>query len=153
MPSATDVPRILLNAPLPELIQRLGLSVAQAQAALDENSIATAKAMSTTTADIDGTPRSLLELGFTPTFYAFTEATVEAKLAFTITESTELSVGAELNVGSSLTLFSASVNASYTRKYSFEAQGSSSIAARLVSLPPPEPLLELLNRLVVAPSA
>lgn len=153
MPSATDVPRILLNAPLPELIQRLGLSVAQAQAALDENSIATAKAMSTTTADIDGTPRSLLELGFTPTFYAFTEATVEAKLAFTITESTELSVGAELSVGSSLTLFSASVNASYTRKYSFEAQGSSSIAARLVSLPPPEPLLELLNRLVVAPSA
>lgn len=151
MPSATDVPRILLNAPLPELIQRLGLSIAQAQAALDENSIATAKAMTTTTADIDGTPRSLLELGFTPTFYAFTEATVEAKLAFTITESTELSVGAELGVN--LEVFSASVNASYTRKYSFEAQGSSSIAARLVSLPPPEPLLELLNQLVVAPSA
>lgn len=145
MPSATDVPKIILNAPLPELIQRLGLSLANAQAALDENSIATAKAMGTTTVDIDGTPRTLLELGFTPTFYAFTEATVEAKLAFTIAESSELSVGAELSVGNQFTLLSASVNASYTRKYSFEAQGASSIAARLVSLPPPAPLLDLLN--------
>lgn len=150
MPSAAEVPKIVLNAPLPELIQRLGLSLAKAQAALDENSIATAQAMGNTTVEIDGQPRTLLELGFTPTFYAFTEATVEAKLAFTITEATELSVGAE--VGVNYGVFAASVNASYTRKYSFEAQGSSSIAARLVSLPPPAPLLELLNAAAEAPS-
>lgn len=146
MPSnATDVPRILLNAPLPELIERLGVSIANAQAALDRSSLAIAQAMGTTMVEIDSQPRSLLELGFVPSFYAFTEATIEAKLSFTITESTEIGVNAE--VGVQVGVFAASVEASYSRKYSFSAEGSSSIATRLVSLPPPTPLLEILNRL------
>jgi hypothetical protein len=99
MPSnATDVPRILLNAPLPELIERLGVSIANAQAALDRSSLAIAQAMGTTMVEIDSQPRSLLELGFVPSFYAFTEATIEAKLSFTITESTEIGVNAEVGV-------------------------------------------------------
>jgi hypothetical protein len=145
MPSPTDVPRTLLSAPLPELIERLGVSIANAQSALDQSSLAIAQAMGTTMVDIDGQPRSLLELGFVPSFYAFTEATIEAKLAFTITESTEIGVSA--SVGVQMQVFAASVEASYSRKYSFSAEGSSSIAARLVSLPPPAPLLEILNRL------
>lgn len=144
-PSATDVPRILLNAPLPELIERLGVSIANAQAALDQSSLAIAQAMGTTMVEIDSQPRSLLELGFIPSFYAFTEATIEAKLAFTVTESTEIGVNA--SVGVDMKVFAASVEASYARKYSFSAEGSSSIATRLVSLPPPTPLLEILNRL------
>lgn len=145
MPQPIDIPRTLLNAPLPELIERLGVSIAHAQTALDKSSLAIAEALGTTMVEIDSQPRSLLELGFIPSFYAFTEATIEAKLAFTVTESTEIGVsaGVDFQVG----LFAASVDATYSRKYGFEASGSSSIATRLVSLPPPTPLLELLNRL------
>ncbi len=149
MPAPTDVPRIMLNAPLPEIIERLGVSIASAQSALDQSSLAIAQAMGTTMVEIDSQPRSLLELGFIPSFYAFTEATIEARLAFTITQSTEIGVNA--SVGFQVGLFAASVDASYSRKYSFEAQGSSSVATRLVSLPPPAPLLDILNRLAAAP--
>lgn len=151
MPNASSVPRTVLNAPLPEIVERLGVSIANAQAALDQNSVAVAQAMGTTTVEIGGAERNLLELGFTPTFYSFTEATIEAKLAFSVHEQTELTVGG--SVGVQLSVFAASVNASYTRKYSFEAQGSSSVAARLVSLPPPSQLMELLNQTFTAPEA
>lgn len=137
----------VLDAPLPELVQRLGLAVAEAQHALDLNSLDIAKRMAEPNVNLgDGQVRSLLSLGFTPTFYAFSEATLEAKLTFTIRESTEFSVGASVS-GGYAGLFSASVNAEYSRKYGFEVQGSSSIAARLVSLPPPARLQQVLNEM------
>ena len=144
MPSAANLPSELLNAPLPAIVEKLGLAIASAQLALDTNSITVAKTMGETVIDMAGQSRNLLELGFTPTFYAFTEATIETRLAFTITESRELGIGG--SVGVNYGVFAASVNASYSRKYSFEAQGSSSIATRLVSLPAPPALLELLNQ-------
>ena len=128
MADATTVPRTLLEAPLPELIQRLGLAVAQAQSALDRNSIDVAKAMAEAKVTIGPNEHSLLELGFTPTFY----------------------VGGSLSV-SYLSIVSATVNASYTRKYSFQAEGSSSIATRLVSLPAPSGFMERLNSLLATP--
>lgn len=146
MPDATSIPRTLLEAPLPELIQRLGLAVAQAQTALDRNSIDVAMALAATKVTIGEQEHSLLTLGFTPTFYAFTEATVEAKVTFSVQESEEFHIGGELKV-SYLGIVSATINASYTRKYSFTAEGASSIAARLVSLPPPAGFLERLNTL------
>lgn len=150
MADATTVPRTLLEAPLPELIQRLGLAVAQAQSALDRNSIDVAKAMAEAKVTIGPNEHSLLELGFTPTFYAFTEATLEAKVTFSVQEQEEVSVGGSLSV-SYLSIVSATVNASYTRKYSFQAEGSSSIATRLVSLPAPSGLMERLNSLLATP--
>lgn len=143
---ALDIPRTLFEAPLPEIIRQLGVAVAQAQAAMDENSIKMAAAMATSMVMIGDVEHSLLSLGFAPTFYAFTEATVEAKLAFSIQESSEKTIGGSLTVGYA-NIVAASVNASYTRKFSFQAEGSSSIAARLVSLPPPARLMERLNEL------
>jgi hypothetical protein len=151
MPDATSIPRTLLEAPLPELIQRLGLAVAQAQTALDRNSIDVAMSLAETTVTIGTGEHSLLELGFTPTFYAFTEATLEAKVTFSVQEQEEISVGGSLSV-SYLSIVSATINASYTRKYSFTAEGSSSIATRLVSLPPPSGFLERLNSLRASPA-
>ena len=60
MPEATQVPRTLLEAPLPELIQRLGLAVAQAQSALDLNSVDVAKALAETKVTIGTSEHSLL---------------------------------------------------------------------------------------------
>lgn len=151
MPDETTVTRTLLEAPLPELIQRLGLAVAQAQTALDQNSIAVATSLAETRVTIGEEEFSLLELGFTPTFYAFTEATVEAKVTFSVQMSEEFTVGGELSV-SYLSIVTATINASYTRKYSFTAEGASSIAGRLVSLPPPSEFMERLNTLRNTPT-
>lgn len=147
MADAASVPRTLLEAPLPELIQRLGLAVAEAQAALDRNSIEVAQALAESKVTLGDNEYSLLALGFTPTFYAFTEATIEAKMTFSVQESEDFTIGGELSV-SAFSIVSASINASYTRKYSFSVEGASSIAARLVSLPAPRGFLERLNALI-----
>ncbi|MFT4251024.1 MAG: hypothetical protein QM608_00880 [Caulobacter sp.] len=149
MSETAAVTRQLLSAPLPQIIERLGIAIADAQAALDRNSIATAQAMATTDIEIGGETHNLISLGFTPTFYSFTEATVEAKLSFSMTESTEfgVSAGASVGVNTGFVMVAASVNVSYARKFSVSAEGMSSIAARLVSLPPPEILENLLRRI------
>lgn len=141
---AVNIPRMMLQAPLPDIIQRLGLAIAQAQTALDQSSIGMAKELISTTVElIPGEPRSLLSLGFTPTFYAFTEATVEARLAFSVSEETDISVAASLGVNAKV--WAATVDASYSRKYSFEANGSSSMIARLATVPAPPAFLDMLS--------
>jgi hypothetical protein len=109
-----------------------------------------AQSLAETRITIGEEEHSLLELGFTPTFYAFTEATVEAKVTFSVQVSEEFTVGGSLSV-SYMTIVTATINASYTRKYSFQAEGASSIAGRLVSLPPPSGFMERLNTLRNAP--
>lgn len=147
MAETVNVTKSLMSAPLPAIIERLGLSIAQAQSALDANSVAIAKEMVSTKVEIGDEEYSLLALGFTPTFYAFTEATVEARLSFSMTESKEfgLKVGASVSGGTPFVMVAASVDVSYSRKFSVSSEGSSSIAARIVSLPPPEMLTEILR--------
>jgi hypothetical protein len=152
MAETPSVTRSLLSAPLPQIIEQLGLSIARAQSALDANSVEIAKAMADTTVQIGDDEHNLLSLGFTPTFYAFTEATVEAKLSFSMSESTETSidVGVSAGGGVGMVMFAASVDIGYARKFSVSSEGQSSIAARIVSLPPPDQLTELLRRRAAA---
>lgn len=142
------VTRSLISAPLPQIIEKLGVAIAEAQMALDQNSVEIAKTMSVTEVEIGEETYNLLSLGFVPSFYAFTEATVEAKLSFTMTESTETSVNVSAQVGINYGVFmaAASVDVGYARKFSVTSEGSSSVAARLVSLPPPETFIQLLKR-------
>ena len=152
----SDVPAVtrqLLSAPLPDIIQKLGIAVAQAQQALDANSVATAQEMATAEVKIGEETYNLMALGFTPTFYSFTEATVEAKLSFSMTETTEFGVttGATVGVNAGFVMVAASISVSYARKFSVGAEGMSSIAARLVSLPPPEILENVLRKLSTKP--
>jgi hypothetical protein len=148
MSTTARVTHSLLSAPLPQIIERLGISIAEAQAALDKNSVKIAGEMVKTKVEIGESEYNLIALGFTPTFYAFTEATVEAKLSFTMTESSEfgISVGAQAGGFAGPVMFAASVDVSYARKFSVSAEGSSSIAARIVSLPAPDILTEILRR-------
>ena len=142
------VTRALVQAPLPQIIAKLGVAVAQAQAALDRNSIETAKALAEAEVELGGETYNLLTLGFTPSFYTFTAATVEAKLSFTMTESTELSVGVSVSAGVNVGVFmaAATVDVAYARKFSVTSEGVSSIAARLVSVPAPDVFTQLLRR-------
>jgi hypothetical protein len=142
---SSKITETLTNAPLPLLIEKLGLAIANAQAALDANSIAVANNMAATKVNIDGKEFNLISLGFTPTFYAFTEASIEAKLEFSLTESESFELG--VSVGVNVGVVAVSVNASYARKFEMSAEGSSSIAARMISLPPPDRLKEMLTEI------
>jgi hypothetical protein len=148
MAETPSVTRALVTAPLPQIIEKLGLAIAQAQYALDTNSVAVAKTMSETEVEVGDTSYNLISLGFQPSFYSFTEATVEAKLSFTMTETTETSVAVGVQVGVQYGVFmaAATLDVAYSRKFSVSTEGASSIAARLVSLPPPDVFTQLLKR-------
>ncbi len=147
-----NIGRELLNAPLPEMIRSLGVGIAEAQFALDKASIRIAQLMSGFKIDDSGKlikdesslvvlkeggeGISLLALGFTPTFYQFTETTIEVSMAISMSEEKSFSVGASFGV-SYLGIVSASVNATYSQKYQYEASGSSRMTTKLVTVPAP----------------
>ncbi|ASJ71977.1 hypothetical protein IMCC3135_09400 [Granulosicoccus antarcticus IMCC3135] len=133
----------MLQSSLPQLLQSLGTSIAEAQYAMDRTSVDIASRMGETMIIVgDGGERSLLELGFVPSFYHLSTATIEARVAFSTTETTEIGVSA--SIGGSFKLFSASVNASYSNKYSFSSEGASTLVANFVSVPAPDGLRDLM---------
>ncbi|MDA0165729.1 hypothetical protein OM076_36010 [Solirubrobacter ginsenosidimutans] len=141
----TSVTTALQEAPLPELVQKLGVAISQAQLAMDKNSVAIAQLLADSEQGIDfgQGARSLLELGFTPTFFQITEAVIEARVAFSSSETTEWGVAA--SIGVAVYFVAASVNAHYSSRYSFDASGSSSIRATFVAVPPPSIFNEVLR--------
>lgn len=147
MSSVVKTTKALTQAPLPDIVEKLGLAIAGAQFALDTNSANLAKTMAETQVQIGDQNYNLLSLGFTPSFYAFTEATVEAKLSYTMSEGTTFGGSVEVSASGGTPFFmaAATVSASFERKFSVSAEGASSIAAKLVSLPPPERFLEVLR--------
>jgi hypothetical protein len=156
MAAIDTINNTITNAPLPQVIEKMGLAIAMAQKALDMNSIAMLAELAESPITIGSKETNLLALGFVPSFYAFTEASFEAKMDFTIAESDSLTIGGSVGVqvpfgggeGSEKRgFFAASVNASHTRKFDQEASASSSMAARMVSLPPPDRLLQFLKEL------
>lgn len=142
-----DAMKALEQAPLGVMVENLGLAIAEAQTALDRSAIELAVHMADPELGIDigGQRRSLLSLGFAPTFYQFTEATIDIKVSFSTALSTEISVGAKVEV--KVAMFAASVNASYSQKYSYKAEGSSAVTSRLVTVPAPTVFHELLRSL------
>lgn len=106
---------------------------------------------------------SMLELGFTPTFYQFIDTIIEVKIAIKITRSTEIGrrtsntskaesvrksakfgffgFGGGVKTGSDTTVNTSQVDATYSAKYSYSAEGSSLLRTKLAPLPPP-PILE-----------
>jgi hypothetical protein len=105
---ARGVGQALLDVPFPEMIAKLGLGIAEAQMALDLNSMRTAQALANTTipagtvvvaiketVNADGNVTNtevlyndqdmpLLVYGINPTFYAFSETVIEVKMAITM---------------------------------------------------------------------
>jgi hypothetical protein len=126
-----------------DMVKELGVAIAEAQYQMDQTSIRIARLLGEGEIDIGGTTHNLMELGFTPTFYQLTEATVEAKVSLTVTRSEEFGGSASLTGG--YAFFAASVSASYSQKYSYTATGSSSITAKFVSVPPPALLTDTIR--------
>ena len=153
-----NVGKELLAVPFPEMVMKLGLGVAEAQKALDENSVETAKALAETTVPLvlavtqtiaaDGTVTfdnaapvdvSLLQIGLMPTFYQFSEATIEVTMDIKTTTSreTNVKVGAKAKVGFGCWSASVSVDVSHNRKFGKTVQGTSRLLTKMVPVPPP----------------
>lgn len=97
---------VLLNVPMAEIVQKMAQAIADAQLRLDELSIRTAVLLGETRLDFTNSAgelvsRSLLELGFTPSFYQFTQTTIDVFVTLTMQVEEKLTVGASLSFGSS----------------------------------------------------
>lgn len=105
---------------------------------------------------------SMLECGFTPTFYQFVDTIIEVKISIKYTQegsqnttttasnkSTAMRVGLgfrKLKAGKTVQI--AQVNAAYSQKYSYSAEGSSLLRTKLVPVPAPSILEQRIQRMI-----
>jgi hypothetical protein len=103
---------------------------------------------------------SLLQAGLLPTFYQFTEATIEVKLSITMKETETKETGGSTPIGRRTSKFGALVFGSpvdyrTANTYSYAAQGSSVLRATMRPVPPPPRLIPstvTINSLVTPPT-
>jgi len=157
----------LLNVPFPELVVKMGLGIAEAQFALDKLSIRITQLMAGFSIDSNGKVKkddtaliklqesgegySLLALGFAPTFYQFVDTYIEFKMAISMKEESSAEISTKVSGSAPFGLFSASVNAGYSQKYQYSADGSSYMRTKLVSLPAPAVFEQRIRELMVTP--
>src|SRR5829696_1894983 len=82
--------QILADTNVATFIESLALGIAHAQRELDRNSLETAVAIASERPEFSD--RSLLDLGFSPTFYHFQYADVEVSLQITMRVERQTSV-------------------------------------------------------------
>src|SRR5262245_46292916 len=105
-------------------------------------------------------PMSMFQAGLLPTFYQFTEASLEVRLSITMREDDQASSAVRstekgavgLNAGclglSASRAYGSSVDYRNANKYSYAAQGSSTLRVTLRPVPPParfEPSITTIN--------
>jgi hypothetical protein len=108
--------------------------------------------------EFDGKQLSMLELGFTPTFYQFVDTIIEVKISISMSYSSEYkrtvaksSTSAGVAFGfftAGVSARSSSVSASFASKYQYSAEGSSLMRTKLVPVPPPAILEERIRKIV-----
>lgn len=118
------------------------------------------KATGTNTVVYIPTRVSMLELGFTPTFYQFVDTIIEVKISIRFTEETNSqintsnssrsgSVGLRFGFGRgrlSRQVNTSQVNASYSQKFNYSAEGSSLLRTKLTPIPAPAILEERIRQ-------
>lgn len=168
----------LLDVPFPEMLKSMGLAIAQAQFELDNTSVRLARMMAGEEYDVPdpadatktiktkavvqwpGSPNglSLMELGFTPTFYQFVDTIIEIKVSISMSQESEsgfstTNVSTEMEGGHAIFYAKtaakvSTVSASYASKYQYSAEGSSLMRTKLVPVPPPAILEERIRKLI-----
>jgi hypothetical protein len=138
----------LLDVPLPDMVTKLALGIADAQRALDENSVETAELLADTPIAANGTvtfeaadpvEMSLIQVGLNPTFYQFAEASIEVTMDIKTTTSSEtnIKVGFKAKVGFAMWSASVRLDVSHNRKFQKEVRGTSRLFTKMVPVPPP----------------
>lgn len=187
MAEKVNVGKELLQVPFAELVKSMATGIAEAQLALDMTSLRVAQMMAGKTqvqktdqngnpvlkdgkpelveekhyVDFDGAEYSLLELGFTPTFYQFVDTIIEIKMSVSVSmeersEEKRSNVSSSLSFGGSLGFQSISgaaslnvstVSASFASKFQYSAEGASLMRTKLVPVPAPAILEERIRRI------
>lgn len=92
-------------------------------------------------------PLTLLQAGVNPTFYQFTNSTIVVKMSVTSTTDTSATVGVTTDFSQKQDFFFSSgsvtshVNASFSNKFSYSVEGSSSLSTTLACVPPPKAIM------------
>lgn len=177
--SALTVGKQLTDVELSKIIRDMGIGIAQAQFELDRSSMRLAQMMSGASYEeevegpdgqitletrdpvlvkFDGKNYSMLQLGFTPTFYQFVDTILEIKMSISMSKESSSKFGrssVSASAKGSVGFFSAkgsmkatAVSASFASKYQYSAEGSSSIRTKLVPVPPPAILEERIRRIM-----
>jgi hypothetical protein len=95
----------------------------------------------------DSFPLTLLQAGVNPSFYQFTNSTIEVKMSITSTQesSNTLDVGVSVTASADFLFASGSVsshvNFTSSNKYSYSVTGSSSMSTTLAPVPPPKNMM------------
>lgn len=104
---------------------------------------------------------SMLELGFSPTFYQFVDTMIRVSISISFTREGSSSVSIDRNTESksnsasfswrkglktNKTVTTTQVNANFSQKYSYSAEGSSILQTKLVPIPPPAVLEERIQQ-------
>jgi hypothetical protein len=173
----SSVGQELLDVPLPDMVSKLAMGVATAQHALDMNSVEVAKELGKTEIPIvpkitetiddkgmvtfkaaDPIKMSLITVGLNPTFYQFSESTIEVTMDIKTTTNEELGVKGSLEAkgGWGAVSVSVKVEASFNRKFGKEVHGTSKLMVKLVPVPPPPrifPVVEVIDNRVKPPQS
>lgn len=98
----------------------------------------------------------MLELGFVPTFYQFIDTIIEVKITIKISterESVVTKKGTKTTFSWSrrgIRVTSTPVDATYSSKYSYSAEGSSLLRTKMAPVPPPAILEERIRAMLEA---
>lgn len=141
-----------------------GASTAANQVSYGDLEILSATPATDATAPLLSLPRriSMLECGFTPTFYQFVDTIIEVKISIRYTQEGSTNTAVNNNLRSSAariglgfgrikvgrSVQTSQVNASYAQKYSYSAEGSSLLRTKLVPIPAPAVLEQRIQRLM-----
>jgi hypothetical protein len=126
-----------------DMIRSMAFAIADAQRDVDAASIRTAGAMSgagpgASTVKFGKGDYSLMELGFTPTFYQFVDTVIEVKIDIHMTTHREV----KGDVAPTPVARVSTVTAHYSGSYNYSVEGSSLLRTKLVPVPPPAILEE-----------
>ena len=147
MANQPNIGKQLAEVPIATMIENLAIGIARAQNQLDINSVKTLQQFNKTKITINKQQKTLLECGLLPSFYFFSEASIEMRMSMSMrsedTTTVSAGVNAEMNSGS--VSVGANLNFENTRKFEFSAEGSTMVSVRLVTLPPPAQLLAMLG--------
>jgi len=176
--NAIAIGKQLTEVKISNIIRDIGLGIAKAQFDLDTTSMRIAQMMSGTpydTGDIDqdgnpiiaeahkvdfnGKQYSMIELGFTPTFYQFVDTIIEVKMSISMssedTQKNSKTTAKAAAIGGILpfgigggAMVATTVSASFASKYQYSAEGSSLVRTKLVPVPPPAILEERIRKLI-----
>ena len=147
----------LVEAPIPLLIESLAKSIAKAQFELDSTGVRIGALLGDTKIDLKDAQgrdvqKSLLDLGFTPTFYHFSETEIEVKMTISMQVEESFGLEGEGNISSlegaanNLPVaFGATLNVDYHSRFGFEQEGSSRVTTKLMARPAPAAFLDSLQ--------